>query len=118
MKAKDLTLKAVNKLEDGTYEIKEFKPYKEYQNFIGNIKEDTDILMPTGITDEKGNMIYSGDYLCVGGEEEDYIHPICVEWNDHKEKWCLYINGCEEFEMDDFYSDSYLIIGNKYTGIQ
>lgn len=118
MKAKDLVLRVVNEIENGKYEIREFKPYMGYESFVGCITGDAEILLPTGIKDEKGNMIYKGDYLCISGEDEDYKNPICVEFNEYKGKWGLYINGCEEWEMDDFDSDSYLIIGNKYTGLK
>lgn len=119
MKAKDLILKIVNEIDKGKYEILEFKPYMAYESFIGCILADAEILLPTGIKDKNRNMIYQGDYLCVNGKngkDEDYRRPVCVEFNKDKGKWCLYREGYEKFEIDDFDSGSYLIIGNKYTG--
>ena len=63
MKAKDLVLKVVNEVKDGKYEIEEFKPYMTYQNFIGCILGDAEILRPTGVEDVTGKEIYEKDIV-------------------------------------------------------
>lgn len=115
MKAKDLVLRVVNEVEEGKFEIKEFKPYMTYESFIGTILADAEILRPTGLKDRLGREIYEGDYLGVELDYEEFNNPLCVTWDDENSRWSLCINGCNEYNLDDFYD--YLIIGNEYQGI-
>ena len=115
MKAKDLILRVVNEVEKGKFEIKEFKPYMNYENFIGTILADAEILRPTGLKDRQGREIYEGDYLGIELDYEEFAHPMCVQWSETKHNWSLCIEGCYEYDLDEF--DDYLIIGNEYQGI-
>lgn len=115
MKAKDFALKVVNEIEEDKFEIKEFKPYMSYESFIGCIVPEAEILRPTGSKDRKGKEIYEGDYLGTDLEYDEFINPLCVYWNDKENRWSLSINGCKEYNLDEF--DEYIIIGNKYQGI-
>lgn len=118
MKAKDLILRVVNKIDNEKYEIKEFKPYIAYESFVSGILADTEILMPTGIKDKDEKMIYEGDYIGIDLEPEEFEYPMCVGWDKKREEWALYIRGSREYSMNDFPSDVFLIIGNEYTGFK
>ncbi|WP_010295949.1 YopX family protein [Clostridium senegalense] len=102
MKAKELTLRVVNEIEEGKFELKEFKPYMTYESFIGCILGEAEILRPTGRKDRNNREIYESDYLGVELEYDEFINPMCVTWNDKKCCWSLYINGCHEYDLDEF----------------
>lgn len=75
MKAKEFTLKVVNEVRKGKFEIKEFKPYMSYESFIGCILGEAEILKSTGLTDKNDNAIYEGDIVEIG----DFIYSIKFE---------------------------------------
>ena len=75
MKAKEFTLKVVNEIEKGKFEIKEFNPHMSYESFIENIISEAEILKPTGLKDKNDNEIYEGDIVEVG----DFIYSIKFE---------------------------------------
>ena len=117
MKAKELTLKVVNELEKGKFEIKDFKPHMSFESFVGCICEDAEILRPTGVISDNGEEIYEGFYVALDLIRDSFVHPMCVEWDDKESRWGLYIDGCHEFDLAEFEGNDYTIIGNKYQGI-
>lgn len=79
MKAKNLTLMVVNEIENGKFEIKEFKPYKSYESFVGCILGDAEILRPTGLKDKNNKEIYEGDII-----EGGYLNPLTGDFTSKR----------------------------------
>lgn len=63
MKAKNYNLKVVNETEKNVFELVSFKPYEQFESFIGCIVGEATILRPTGIRDKNGIAVYEGDLI-------------------------------------------------------
>lgn len=90
MKAKDFKLKVVNEIENGKFEIEEFMPFMAYEDFVGCILGDAEILRPTGIYDIEGNMIYENYIIKV--EDIDMlgnrrVYKCVINYNDSDAKF-------------------------------
>lgn len=88
MKAKDFTLKVVNEVEEGVFELIDFKPYMSYTNIIDFILEDAEILRPTGVKDLEREMIYENYIIEVEemvGNKRKYM--CVVYYNDSKTRF-------------------------------
>jgi uncharacterized phage protein (TIGR01671 family) len=99
MKAKDLKLRVVNEIEEGIFEVKEFKPYMNYESFVGCILADAEILSPTGLKDKNGIDIYEGDI-------------IIPRYNGFSAFEVKFEKG--KFNVSDFKTDSCEVIGDIY----
>lgn len=124
MKARDFTLKVVNEIEKGKFELKEFKPYMSYESFIGCILADAEILRPTGVKDKNAQMIYEGDIVDITfeydsaflGKGKEINRGVIIwkgysdgEYVDNVECWMANTDPISELETKNIE-----IIGNIY----
>lgn len=88
MKAKDLVLKVVNQLDKDEYELIEVAPTMKYEEIVGMVLEDAEILRPTGIKDIEGKVIYENYIIEVEemiGDKRKY--NCIVKYNDSKARF-------------------------------
>lgn len=115
MEAKHLTLMVVNEIEEGKFEIKEFKPYMTYESFVGCILGDAKILRPTGLKDKNDKEIYEGYIVRYFNNEENGIFEVKY---DSCKFYGLWIEATFlDISTDLFYlgcSKELEIIGNIY----
>ncbi|MBS6501866.1 MAG: hypothetical protein KH415_09575 [Clostridium sp.] len=103
MKAQNLKLKVVNETNKDEYELVSFKPYMEFENFIGCIVGNAEILRSTGIKDKNGINVYEGDLIPYHFDEE--VKGI-VKYGEYK-------NPCDDIHAShigfyvDFKEDRY-----------
>lgn len=107
MKAKDFTLRVVNEIDEGKFEIKEFKPYMSYESFIGCILGDAEILRPTGLNDKNGKEICEGDIVSDG----DFNYEV---YQHNSGQWKAGQFSLWEYISDDETENCWEIVGNIY----
>ncbi|MCD3277472.1 YopX family protein [Clostridium botulinum] len=114
MKAKDLTLRVVNEIEQGKFEIKEVKPYMAYESFIGCILGDAEILRDTGLKDKTGKEIYECDIVVYHDfPEEDWIDDSYISGEVKFVGAKFLVTGELEDELIELHDDV-KVIGNIY----
>ena len=96
MKAKDFILKVVNEIEEGFFELIDFKPYMSYTSRIDFILGDAEILRPTGVNDITRKMIY-----------EHYIIEVEEMIGDKRKYTCVvyYNDSRARFEAKEIRTD-------------